>query len=459
MTRTTFYTATTLDGFIADEHDSLDWLFVQDQDEKGPLNYDEFIKDIGVIVMGATTYEWIVAHLAKSGEAWPYKIPAWVVSHRELAGVEGADIRFAQGDVAPLHDELVAAADGKDVWVCGGGDLAAQFAEAGKLDQVICYIAPVTLGAGRPLFPRRFDFRLVEVHQNKAFIAARYDVVGPRLQPRAREYVAFMTLPAPAPDRAALVTGASQGIGAEIARELARRGHRLVLVARSEDKLRALADEIAADGGQADVLAVDLADRSARAVLPSRVIKLGVTIDVLVNNAGFSTVGRVSEADPDTEMQMVEVDVVAVVDLCTRFIHGMVERGRGAILNVASTAAFQPLPGQAGYAAGKAFVLSYTQSLVGELKGSGVTATALCPGPVNTGFGERAGFTKEEAEKALPSVMWVDATAVAKAAVEGLDKGRMVVIPGVANRVAAAMAQVTPRTLLLPVLRTHPGLK
>jgi short-subunit dehydrogenase len=268
-----------------------------------------------------------------------------------------------------------------------------------------------------------------------------------------------MSLPTPGPDRAALVTGASQGIGAEIARELARRGHRLVLVARSEDKLRALADEIAASGGQADVLAADLADRSARAVLPSRVIKLGVTVDVLVNNAGFSTVGRVSEAEPETEMQMVEVDVVAVVDLCTRFIHGMVERGRGAILNVASTAAFQPLPGQAGYGASKAFVLSYTQSLVGELKGSGVSATALCPGPVHTGFGERAGFAKEDAEKALPSVMWVDAAAVAKAAVEGLDKGRMVVIPGVANRVAAAMAQVTPRTLLLPVLRTHPGLK
>ncbi len=175
-----------------------------------------------------------------------------------------------------------------------------------------------------------------------------------------------------------------------------------MLVARSEDKLRALADEITADGGQADVLAADLADRSARAVLPSRLIKLGVTVDILVNNAGFSTMGRVSEADPETEMQMVEVDVVAVVDLCTRFLHGMVERGRGAILNVASTAAFQPLPGQAGYGAGKAFVLSYTQSLVGELKGSGVTATALCPGPVHTGFGERAGFSKEEAEKALP---------------------------------------------------------
>ncbi len=233
-----------------------------------------------------------------------------------------------------------------------------------------------------------------------------------------------------------------------------------MLVARSEDKLRALADELVATGGQADVLAADLADRSARAVLPARLIELGVTVDILVNNAGFSTMGRVSEADPDDRDDNWSRSTSSpVVDLCTRLLPGMVERGRGAILNVASTAAFQPLPGQAAYGAGKAFVLSYTQSLVGELKGSGVTATALCPGPVHTGFGERAGFAKEDAEKALPSVMWIDADAVAKAAVDGLDKGRMVVIPGVANRVAAAIAQVTPRTLLLPVLRTHPGLK
>jgi dihydrofolate reductase len=180
MTRTTYYTAMTLDGFLADEQDSLDWLFVQDQDEQGPLNYGEFIKDIGAIVMGATTYEWILRHNADTGEAWPYAMPVWVVTHRDLPGVEGADIRFARGDVAPLHDELVAAAGGKDVWVVGGGDLAAQFAEAGRLDQLICYIAPVTLGAGRPLFPRPFDFRLVEVHHNRAFIAARFEVVGAR---------------------------------------------------------------------------------------------------------------------------------------------------------------------------------------------------------------------------------------------------------------------------------------
>ena len=108
-------------------------------------------------------------------------------------------------------------------------------------------------------------------------------------------------------------------------------------------------------------------------------------------------------------MAMIELDVVAVADLCSRFLPGMVERGRGAVLNVASTAAFQPLPGQAGYGAGKVFVLSYTQSLAGELKGTGVTATTLCPGPVDTGFGEAAGFSKADAEEALPKVMWVSA--------------------------------------------------
>lgn len=180
MTRTTYYTAATLDGFIADPHDSLDWLFVQDQDEQGPLNYDEFIARIGAIVMGATTYEWILRHNAETGESWAYDMPAWVMTHRELPGLDGADVRFAQGDVVALHAELAAAAGDKDVWVVGGGDLAGQFAEAGLLDDLIVYLAPVTLGAGRPIFPRRFDLKLVEVHQNRAFIAARYDVVGPR---------------------------------------------------------------------------------------------------------------------------------------------------------------------------------------------------------------------------------------------------------------------------------------
>lgn len=265
-----------------------------------------------------------------------------------------------------------------------------------------------------------------------------------------------MSLPEPGPDSTAVVTGASSGIGAMIARELSRRGHHVTLVARSADKLEALAAEL----GDSDVIAMDLSDRAARATLPELVGKQGRVVDILVNNAGLSTLGAVSKADPTAEMNMIEVDVVAVADLCTRVLPGMVERDRGAILNVASTAAFQPLPGQAGYGAGKAFVLSYTQSLAGELRGTRVTATTLCPGPVHTGFGERAGFTKEDAEAALPAVMWVSAEDVAKSAVEGMAKGRLVVIPGTVNRVAAALSQVTPRTLLLPVLtKSHPGLR
>ena len=265
-----------------------------------------------------------------------------------------------------------------------------------------------------------------------------------------------MPLPTPGPDRTALVTGASSGIGAMIARELSRRGHHVTLVARSADKLGALAEELA----NADVIAMDLADRAARASLPDLVSQHGRVPDILVNNAGLSTLGAVSKSDPAAEMNMIEVDVVAVADLCSRILPGMVERGRGAVLNVASTAAFQPLPGQAGYGAGKAFVLSYTQSLAGELRGTGVTATTLCPGPVQTGFGERAGFSDEDAEAALPAVMWVSAEDVAKSAVDGMAKGRLVVIPGTVNRVAAALSQVTPRSLLLPILaKGHPGLR
>jgi len=179
VTRTSYYTATTLDGFIADDQDSLAWLFVQDQDTKGPLNYDDFFAGVGALVMGSTTYEWLLAHLAGSGDGWPYSIPAWVMTHRDLPRIEGADIRFAQGEVAGVHAEMVEAAAGRGVWVVGGGDLAGQFADAGLLDEVITYVAPVTLGSGRPLLPRRLELRLEETQPNRAFITARYSVVGP----------------------------------------------------------------------------------------------------------------------------------------------------------------------------------------------------------------------------------------------------------------------------------------
>jgi short-subunit dehydrogenase len=268
-----------------------------------------------------------------------------------------------------------------------------------------------------------------------------------------------MGLPSPAPDRTAVVTGASSGIGAEIARQLARRGHGVTLVARRGDRLEGLAGELAATGVRAEVLPADLSDRAARAGLLGRVEAAGLVPYVLVNNAGLSTVGPVAASDPDAELNLVEVDVAAVADLCSRFLPGMVARGSGAVLNVASTAAFQPMPGQAAYAAAKAFVLSYTRSLGGELRGTGVTATALCPGPVETGFGEVAGLSDEE-QHTLPKLMWETAEAVAKAGVDGLARGRSVVIPGPANRVVAAMANATPKRVLVPIVaRAHPGLR
>jgi short-subunit dehydrogenase len=265
-----------------------------------------------------------------------------------------------------------------------------------------------------------------------------------------------MPLPAPRPGHVALITGASSGIGAEIARELSRRGHDLALVARSAGRLQALADALPTT---AHAVPTDLSDRSARAGLAAELESRGLTPQVLVNNAGFSTLGPAHRSDPETEVDLVEVDVVAVVDLCSRFLPGMVERGSGAVLNVASTAAFQPLPGQASYGAAKAFVLSYTRSISAELKGTGVTATVLCPGPVETGFGQAAGFTEQESDETLPSFMWVSAPEVARTAVDGMDKGTLVVIPGFANRAGAAFAHLMPKRLLLPFLaKKHPGL-
>jgi dihydrofolate reductase len=178
MTKTTYYTASTLDGFIADEHHSLDWLLKQDMDKEGAMNYDEFIARIGAMVMGASTYEWIIRHTVDKGEAWTYSQPTWVFTHRDLKGVDGADIRFTQAGVEAVHAEAVEAAQGKDIWMVGGGDLAGQFADAGLLDEVMISFAPVTIGAGAPLLPRRLDLQLRETARNRAFVTAVYDVVG-----------------------------------------------------------------------------------------------------------------------------------------------------------------------------------------------------------------------------------------------------------------------------------------
>lgn len=181
MSLTQYYTATTLDGFIADPNHSLDWLFTRDQDRGGLLNYAEFIAGVGALAMGSSAYEWIIDHEFKDKDPsewkWPYDLPCWVFSSRSLQVVPGADLRFVRGDVAPVHAEMTAAAGGKNIWIVGGGDLVGQFADVGLLDEVIVYIAPATLGAGAPLLARQVELRLEETGQNRDFIAARYSVV------------------------------------------------------------------------------------------------------------------------------------------------------------------------------------------------------------------------------------------------------------------------------------------
>jgi short-subunit dehydrogenase len=264
-------------------------------------------------------------------------------------------------------------------------------------------------------------------------------------------------LPASSSTGVALVTGASSGIGEQIARELTRRGYGLALVARRADQLRALADDL---GPSAHAVPTDLSRPEERAALPGRIAGLGVQVDILVNNAGMANLGPVAASDPAAELTLVELDVAAVVDLCSRFVPDMVARGRGAVLNVASVGAFGPVPGQATYGAAKAFVLSYTHALREELRGTGVAAATLCPGPVRTAFGAQAGIPDEEAEKMLPKFLWQQADAVARAGIDGLASGRAVIVPGAPNRIATALNHLTPRRLLLPILgRAHPGMK
>ena len=178
---TQYYTATTLDGFIADSDNSLDWLFTREHDKDGLLNYGEFIARVGALAMGSTTYEWILDHEFSDKDPaewkWPYDIPCWVFTHRQLPVVPDSGIEFTSEAIASVHEKMVAAAGERNVWIVGGGDLAGQFAEVGLLDEVIVSIAPVTLGAGAPLLPRRIELRLDELGRNGDLACARYSVV------------------------------------------------------------------------------------------------------------------------------------------------------------------------------------------------------------------------------------------------------------------------------------------
>ena len=183
MSLTQYYTAATLDGFIADPENSLDWLFTREREDNGPFDYDRFIGDVGALAMGSTTYEWILDHEFKDKERaewqWPYDIPCWVFTHRSLPVVPNARIEFTSAEVSAVHEEMMRAAGDRNVWIVGGGDLAGQFADVGLLDEVIVTIAPVTLGAGAPLLPRRVELRLDKLGRNGDFACAKFSVVRP----------------------------------------------------------------------------------------------------------------------------------------------------------------------------------------------------------------------------------------------------------------------------------------
>jgi uncharacterized protein len=259
-----------------------------------------------------------------------------------------------------------------------------------------------------------------------------------------------MALPTPSPTTTALVTGASSGIGAEIARTLADRGHGVTLVARREDRLTALAEEIEAKlHVRADAIGCDLSDASARDRLIAEIRTRGLDVAILVNNAGFGSAGRFQELDLDGELRMVRTNVEAVVHLCGEYVPGMIDRREGAVLNVASTAAFQPLARQSTYSASKAFVLSFTEALSSDLKDTAVTATALCPGPVMTEFVENAGIAAED----VPKFVLTSPEHNAAAAVSAMEKGKRVVVPGPLNMASAAAGHYTPRSLVLGLAR------
>lgn len=172
---THFYTASSLDGFIATADHSLEWLLAQDFDQEGPMAYPAFVEGIGALAMGASTYEWLLR--AQGDEPWPYAQPTWVFTHRDLEVPSGADVRFVRGEVRDAHAAMVLAAGDDDVWVVGGGDLAGQFADVGLLDEVWIQFAPVTLGSGAPLFPRVLEFELLDVARNRGFLCGHYRVI------------------------------------------------------------------------------------------------------------------------------------------------------------------------------------------------------------------------------------------------------------------------------------------
>jgi short-subunit dehydrogenase len=247
-----------------------------------------------------------------------------------------------------------------------------------------------------------------------------------------------------------LITGASSGIGRELAKCFAADGSRLILVARKRDALQELADELRQKHKtQSEVFPADLAEPTAPKRIFEQLQARGTKVDVLVNNAGFGAQGPFVELPIERQLEMLRVNISAVTDLTRLFLPRMVERKRGGVLNVASTAGFQPGPGMAVYYASKAFVLSFSEAIAEELKGTGVTVTSLCPGPTTTNFAAaaRAKFSPRFEKSAM------SAEAVARVGHRAFREGRVVVIAGLRNRILAFSVRLAPRSLVRKIAK------
>jgi uncharacterized protein len=254
------------------------------------------------------------------------------------------------------------------------------------------------------------------------------------------------------PDRkTALITGASSGIGYEFARLFARDQYHLVLVARSRDKLVKLAAELKKEcGTNSLIVAVDLSERGGADLVVDQTTKSGMSIDALVNNAGFGQYGMFALSDPREMTQQIQLNITSLTQLTRSYLPGMMERSYGRILNVASTAAYQPGPLMAVYYATKAYVLNFSEAIANELQGSGVTVTCLCPGPTTTEFHKRADME----DSRLLRFGRMDAASVAEIGYRGMNAGRRVVIAGLQNRLMAQAVRVAPRKLVTSIVRT-----
>lgn len=241
-------------------------------------------------------------------------------------------------------------------------------------------------------------------------------------------------------NKVALVTGASAGLGVEFARQLGARGYRLVLAARRKERLEELASEL----GNARAMAIDLSAPGSVARLNADLADHGEVVDLLVNNAGFGLIGRFAELGANRQHQMVELNVSTLTDLCRLVVPGMIERRSGGIINVASTAAFQPGPNMAVYFATKAFVLSLSEALHEELKPHGIKVSCVCPGPTRTEFGDVAGF----GGNGLFDRVAMNPLEVVAAGLAGLDHNKAVVIPGLINKIGAVSGRFAPRSVV-----------